>query len=202
MKLDFQGMVITYYADQIAQIKKEPLYSGKNQSQPPEQIQTESLNDWDSWISRVNWYFEQVAATERSLMIYQREFDAQARQLRTNPNKAGLQNLLSQTNQVVNAGLNKFKGIKPPAELIKLHRTMTESFRFLSAFIINAANGNLAVAKQNLQKSLKASVAAADEQIKIYKYHGAPDEIINALQQSRSQLKQKAGIVVGSRGRK
>jgi len=79
---------------------------------------------------------------------------------------------------------------------------MTESFRFLSAFIINAANGNLAVAKQNLQKSLKASVAAADEQIKIYKYHGAPDEIINALQQSRSQLKQKAGIVVGSRGLK
>ena len=130
-------------------------------------------------------------------MIFQREFDAKAGALRTNPNKVGLQNLLSETNRVVNVALNKFKGIQPPAELAKLHKNMTESFKFLSAFILNAANGNLPVARQNLQKSLKASIAAVDQQIKIYKYHGAPQEIINALQRSRSQLKQKATMFLG-----
>ena len=193
IKIDFQGLPITYYLDDIESINGEKISVPHEENGYIEEISKKQsqINNWETWYANVEVYLDKLGALANENGRIQSEAGQKMKYLSKKDKFPVIKDLIQQLSRIE----KEIDNLTPPPELDRYHQfyikiigQQLEMYRQTMANIDFNPEGQF----KNINR---LTLDALAELKRVYIEHGAPDETINQLNSlianGEAELKQR-----------
>ncbi|MCF7871103.1 MAG: hypothetical protein K9L95_03850 [Candidatus Omnitrophica bacterium] len=188
IKVDFSGVPLTYYREEISDIeaeKTEPVqprsYSSSGQK---------SDQSWNRWYNQIFPYIKKMKSINQKNKKYIEEVNQKSAEMAQSNNMEKFQALMRKSQEVLSGIINQLKQLQPPAELRLFHEKNIESAQYSKRGIEAILAGDINSASSYGVETVKSGLEAVKQQRRVYKKHGAPREFIEPLDENISILEE------------
>jgi hypothetical protein len=189
IKVDFSGVPLTYYRDEIAGIKAEPAEPTQSRNDYSSGSQ-QSSQSWSRWYNQIFPYIKKMKSINQKNKKYMDELNQKSAEMVQGNNIENFQALMRESQKVLSGIVDQLKQLQPPAELRLFHEKNIESAEYSRRGIDAILAGDISSASSYGVKTIKSGLEAVKQQRRVYKKHGAPREYIEPLDKNISILEE------------
>jgi hypothetical protein len=189
IKVDFSGVPLTYYRDEIADVKVEPAEPTQSRDDYSSSSQ-QSNQSWNRWYNQIFPYIKKMKSINQKNQKYMDELNQKSTEMVQGGNMENFQALMRKSREVLSGIVDQLKQLQPPAELRLFHEKNIESAEYSRRGIDAILAGDISSASSYGVKTIKSGLEAVKQQRRVYKKHGAPREYIEPLDKNISILEE------------
>lgn len=189
IKVDFSGVPLTYYRDEIADIKVEPAEPTQSRNHYSSSSQ-QSNQSWNRWYNQIFPYIKKMKSINQKNQKYMDELNQKSTEMVQGGNMENFQALMRESQEVLSGIVDQLRQLQPPAELRLFHEKNIESAEYSRRGIDAILAGDISSASSYGVKTIKSGLEAVKQQRRVYKEHGAPREYIEPLDKNISILEE------------
>ncbi|MCF7887550.1 MAG: hypothetical protein K9L71_03985 [Candidatus Omnitrophica bacterium] len=180
IQVNFSGVPLTYYRDEIADIKTEPAEPTQSRNHDSSGSQ-QSNQSWNRWYNQIFPYIKKMKSINQENQKYMEEVNQKSVEIAQNNEMEKFSVLMRKSQEVLSGIIDQLKQLEPPAELRLFHEKNIESAQYSRRGIDAILAGDINSASSYGVKTIKSGLEAVKQQRHVYKKHGAPREYIEPL---------------------
>ena len=169
IKVDFQGIPLTYYRDEIEYIDGEKAFL-------PEDNDENVVAGWEGWSRSVSGYLDAVARLiDESETIAEQSNSELNEAMKKGERETG-QKIIEKTGSKLALLIDEMKALVPPKDLEEYHKKIIETHEYRKKANDAFLSGDSDAASKYSLMSLTVAIQGTEELKRVYAEKGAPSE--------------------------